>query len=82
VRKANCRSCNAAIVWLNNVSNGKANPVDVEPSDKGNIRIVNGKKAEYLSNEDAEAARGRGEKLHLSHFATCPDAKSHRKPKS
>ena len=75
---AHCRSCNARIIWTKG-STGRANPVDAEPSEKGNIQILAEGTAVYLKADEAEAARQRGEKLHLSHFATCPNAAKHRK---
>lgn len=67
-----CSSCGAAILWLN-TAKGKSMPVDAEPSEGGNIRISRGV-AEVLSKPDQK-----DEPLHKSHFATCPNAATHRK---
>ncbi len=69
---SNCRSCNAPIVWATHEHTGKAAPIDAEPDDTGNIVMENG---EYrlIPVEDQDAHTGR---LHLNHFATCPDAKT------
>jgi hypothetical protein len=36
-----CRSCRAPVIWAQTV-NGKAQPVDAQPSDGGNIRLQPG----------------------------------------
>ena len=70
-----CKSCKAPIYWAVTV-NAKTMPVDAEPSADGTIGL------EFLTG--CVKARvfvhpnGSG-KLHLSHFATCPDAGSHRR---
>lgn len=76
--QATCRSCGAAIIWVKMKNTGKANPVDAEPSDKGNLEISNGEGV-VLSKSGAVGFRAAGGKLHLSHFATCPDRAAHRK---
>lgn len=50
-------------------------PLDAEPSQDGNVRLADGR-AEVLGPLEATASR---EVLYLSHFATCPQAASHRK---
>jgi hypothetical protein len=49
-------------------------PLDPEPSEEGNVVIL-GELARVL------AAGETGEPRFLSHFATCPNAAQHRKPK-
>lgn len=73
-----CRSCGASIIWAKG-ANGKANPLDAEPSPKGNIRLTDDGMLTYLTNEAAALARAKGDELRLSHFATCPNAATHRK---
>jgi len=78
-----CKSCNAPIVWAI-TPKGKRAPIDAEPSDKGNIRIQTDAAApiaHYLSEIELAAARASGERLHLSHFVTCPQAAQHRRPR-
>lgn len=70
---AQCRSCGAPIRWVVIEKSGKRMPVDSEPSITGNI-AVSGERASYVT-PDANATPMR----HLSHFATCPNATSHRK---
>ncbi len=68
-----CRSCGAAILWCK-TEKGKAMPVDAEPSENGNVMLV-GDVAKYV--KPGETLPGIA--LHLSHFATCPNAAHHRK---
>lgn len=60
MRKSNCRTCNAPIVWLK-TQDGKNMPTDAETVDPGDGKWDNEK--------------------HTSHFATCPQANEHRKPR-
>jgi len=76
-----CRSCGAAIKWVTMAVSGKKNPIDAEPSPKGNIDVTAAGYATVLSEEYAEKARDAGIDLYVSHFATCPNSKQHRKEK-
>lgn len=71
-----CRSCNAEIVWAKNEKTGKLAPLDAEPSADGNIRL--GPDGTYEIVVPSYRPRTN---LHTSHFATCPGAGKHRKPK-
>jgi hypothetical protein len=53
-------------------------PLDVEPSEHGNIRIE-GEVAFVLARGALSAARRSGVPLRISHFATCPRAEQHRR---
>lgn len=53
---------------------GKMNPIDEEPSEKGNLVLINGK-ARFVTDEDRRLNRP----LHTSHFATCENADDWRK---
>lgn len=75
---AECRSCGAAIEWRKTTNTGRPAPFDAEPSENGNVRFHMGT-ATILNRADAEEARALGENLHVSHFATCPNAGEHRK---
>ena len=69
---ANCRSCAKPMYMLAHHKTGNTNPIDAEPSAKGNLRIdlENGT---YRNVTKAEPAV-EGETLYVSHFVTCPDA--------
>ncbi len=72
-----CLSCHAPIVWALTAS-GKRLPVDPDPVAEGNLAIgpEDPPRVRYLSKSDTVCtSEWRG----VSHFATCPDAKLHRK---
>lgn len=66
---ANCKSCGAAIFWTK-TANGKPMPVDGLASANGNVNVDDDGIAHYV---------GAGKGKYTSHFATCPNAKEHRK---
>ena len=71
-----CRSCGASILWAATAS-GRSTPLDAGPHPEGNL---------YLDGDVARvavAARAapEGAPLYRSHFATCPQAARHRRPK-
>ena len=70
---ATCRSCDAPIEWAEWADSGKPVPLDVGAVANGNLALVAGKVHRY-SADDARLARDR----RVSHFATCPDAKTWR----
>ncbi len=73
-----CSSCKAKVIWCVTV-NGKKMPVDVEPVVNGNIVLrKRGDKtmALYIGKNTQQRE---GEALYVSHFATCPNARHHRK---
>lgn len=82
-----CRSCGASVLWAT-TPRGKKCPMDQLPLAEGaevpkNIirwRLVSfGKRLEAVPAKFGEVAAD----LHLSHFATCPNAREHsRKGKS
>lgn len=65
-----CRSCKARIRWVK-TEHGKQMPVDAEPVAGGNIELHDGV-ARIVSPNPLV-------RRYISHFATCPDARSHRK---
>lgn len=78
-----CRSCGAWIEWVT-TSHGKKQPLDPGLSAVGNVEVRLGL-AYYVRDADREAvfarqrAAGLPVGLRVSHFATCPNAKRHRK---
>ena len=72
-----CRSCKAPILWAK-TENGRLIPLDPEPDAAGNVALVDGV-AVVLTARVLE--RIRGATLHRSHFATCPYADDHRRPR-
>ena len=73
---AKCRSCGAEIVWCVTES-GKKMPADAEPSERGTLVLVDSCGGETL----ARVAECPGPRMYTSHFATCPNAAAHRKPR-
>jgi hypothetical protein len=67
-----CNSCQAAIIWAT-TAKGKAMPLDVEPSASGNIELRSG--IAHFVTPDQSALGPR----YISHFATCVNARQHRK---
>jgi hypothetical protein len=65
MKTARCRSCQAEVVWLK-TRNGKNVPVDVTSFDPVEFEL-----------DPPEF----DPKLHVAHFATCPQAAEHRKPR-
>ena len=74
-----CKSCGAGIIWAKTIK-GATIPLDAEPTKTGNIVIEDGNALVY-NNPDAIAPRLRSEPRYVSHFATCPNADEHRKPR-
>lgn len=67
-----CRSCGAEILWCEATVTGRRMPIDPEPSPIGNLVLVHGGRFRVADNDDVPP-------LHLSHFATCPQANEWRK---
>lgn len=75
-----CRSCGADIRWVTTGS-GKRMPIDAHPSRAGNVQLVDtedGVVGEVMRGNRAVDARARGLELFVAHFATCPNADTHR----
>lgn len=70
-----CRSCGAAIMWLEHVNSGKPAPIDAEPvGAAGNIIVTGDTYRITKVGADRQDAIDRGVPLHKNHFATCPQA--------
>lgn len=85
-----CRSCRASVVWVETEATptkaGRKMPLDADPNnptkaladDDGNIIFTGARTADgtwivrYV-------APGSADRLYRSHFASCPNATSHRK---
>lgn len=71
-----CKYCGRAIVWATTDS-GKRMPVDVEPVELGNVRLVDGPNG-LIAKVTVPAMIPEGER-YRSHFATCPKAREARR---
>lgn len=78
-----CRSCRASVIWCL-TEKGKRMPIDADPEEPrrpltvadGNLIICKqGEAGEADTVRYVPAGRGR----YRSHFASCPDSKSHRR---
>lgn len=72
---ARCKSCEMEIIWAE-TEKGKRMPVDAEPADNGNLRLVEREGDAPLAVYDTaetEALFG-DDTRYLSHFATCSQA--------
>lgn len=84
-----CRSCKAPVVWVvteaTDTKPGRKMPLDADPSRPGKALVVEDGNLVFTG---ARAGDGtwivryvpKGPRHYRSHFATCPNAKSHRKP--
>lgn len=81
---ASCSSCCRDVVWVTVSASGKRMPIDPAPRLDGNLRFLASRApdgtrlVEYVT--PAELADASSGLRFVSHFATCPDAASHRKP--
>ncbi len=72
-----CRSCHAEIVWVV-TERGTFMPLDAIPSTVGNIVLVDGPDGGQVARVVSTLGDGT-EQRWRSHFASCPDAKRHRR---
>jgi hypothetical protein len=74
-----CRSCQAEIVWAV-TDTGKRMPLDAEP-----VSAAHRPSGLFVLDEGGEHplafTLAAGQPLYRSHFATCPNADQHRKPR-
>lgn len=73
-RMANCKSCGAAITWAKTAT-GRRMPL--EPHENGNIIVRNG--VVVIVQPGTVYEQDEPPSLYQSHFASCPNAKTHRK---
>lgn len=79
---APCSSCAALIVWAVTASTGRAMPVDAAPADDGNVKLTARDGQPPLAVVVGNPAKMFGVRWkYRSHFATCPNAAKHRRPR-
>lgn len=91
-----CRSCGAGILWVISARSGRFMPLDASPHEDGDIIVrpddaggkvfgyvlAKGQRGGYIGDTEGAPIPVRpDEPRYRSHFATCPDAAAHRKPK-
>lgn len=69
-----CGSCGEPVYWLRNDNTNKPAPIEVKPSDAGNI-VISSISYHIVPLSLRQQARDKGLSLHLNHFVTCPQAK-------
>lgn len=82
-----CRSCAAPIVWVEMVETGKRMPVDAQPVQPAAFDQMLGLVAvpdhpvekSLVVSQYTTIGQLRDRRLHVSHFATCPNAAIHRR---
>lgn len=78
-----CRSCGAEIVWATVRSSGKKMPLDATATPDGNVWLHPDGFCDISATPSGDLFAGdspaTGVTRHTSHFATCPDADTHRK---
>lgn len=70
-----CSSCGAPMIWAVTAKNGKPIPLDASPVPHGNVELEDGR-AIYVRPNSPNLF---GVPRFVSHFATCPHARQHRK---
>ena len=78
---AKCSSCDAPIVWAVSAKTGKRIPIDAAPVADGNIVLSGTLRVLVAHVYGPGQLSPAGHAHYKSHFATCPNAGQHRKPK-
>jgi hypothetical protein len=78
MNEGKCDSCRADVLWRK-TPGGKWMPVDPEPSDHGNVIVLDAERCRVVGGAAAVEHRAGGGKTYVPHFATCPNAARHRK---
>lgn len=79
--RESCRSCGASITWVT-MDTGKSMPIDWQPNPLGNVAVRPHGRDQKLHGRVVSGAKPLDEsceRLGMSHFATCPNATSHRR---
>jgi hypothetical protein len=68
-----CRSCQAPVQWLENVTTGKRAPIDAEPVIDGNVEIDEAAGTyRVVTGREQDQAVAERRPLHLNHFCDVP----------
>ena len=73
---ANCRSCQAPILWVRTEATNSLMPIDAKPDPKGNIVIKDGLAHVMRGDLFEEMLDG---PRYVSHFVTCVAQEKHRR---
>jgi hypothetical protein len=77
-----CKSCGAGIRWAKWASSGRWVPLDVDAKPDGNVVLVARRGMERVESFNKDSAEHAKLKRYVSHFATCPKADEHRRPRA
>ena len=85
--RGKCSTCGSPIEWARFAKSRKPVPLDVGLVDDGNLELVDRAHdgvpvVRVLRRVELELAREDGRRLLRAHFATCPNADAHRRPRS
>lgn len=76
-----CRTCKQPIRWAVTTDHRRI-PIDPEPADDGNLRLMYAQGERYPTALVIPAhQRAQYPELYRTHFAICPDADQHRRPR-
>lgn len=83
MNEGTCRSCGAKLIWAKTAA-GRSMPLDAGPVADGTIHLNSGGQCEVLTGEKLATYKMAyiDIRLYKSHLSTCPQAATHRKPKS
>lgn len=69
-----CQTCRAPVRFAENAKTGKKLILDAVPDvERGNTSIQEDGRACVHGRDEAQRRRDRGDRLYVSHWATCPD---------
>lgn len=77
INSTKCRSCGAPVIWARTPA-GKRIPLDLTPTDDGNVLLDDHGTATVMG---GLAVWPPGAYRWTSHFASCPQAADHRRPR-
>jgi len=77
-RQTTCKSCGASVYWAE-TKNGKRMPLDAEPVNNGQWLLFFNERLQILKTRKVTKNDDPYQNRYDSHFATCPNAKNHRK---
>lgn len=73
-----CKSCNAEIIWAT-TTQARSMPIDAKPRPGGNIALDHRPGLPPLARVLTVTQQFGRKTMYTSHFATCPNAKKHRR---
>lgn len=78
MERGRCKTCRREIAWVK-FRDGKAMPLDPEPSATGNVYRGTDGRWRVATKADAQQLASTLTPLYAAHFVTCPQADQHRR---